>query len=123
MKLNLTSEKTSSLHSKQTLYKKSLLHSVRKHLIRVPKKSISMPEKLDTVSLTKQKLENSVFALFKKKEKQRSKISKVDINAPAKEFLEAPNDEESFVSRWFVQKLILSSKFKIVCRSDVTVVI
>ena len=82
-----------------------------------------MPEKLDTVSLTKQKLENSVFALFKKKEKKRSKISKVDINAPAKEFLEAPNDEESFVSRWFVQKLILSSKFKIVCRSDVTVVI
>lgn len=126
LKLNHTVKESSHLHSTQdkirTLYRKSKLHSIRKHVSKTPKKSISMPEKLDRISnVTKQKRENTLFAALKNKAKEISqkripKVDKTDIapqaqdvswNTLAKEVLEAQKDEESFVSRW----------------SDVTVVI
>ena len=129
LKLNLTVKESSHLNSTQdkirTLYRKSKLHSIRKH---VNKKSISMPEKLDRISnVTKQKRENTLFAALKNKAKEISqkrlpKVDKTDIatqaqdiswNTLAKEVLEAQKDEESFVSRWFVFKISLYSVRKI----------
>ena len=148
LKLNLTVKESSHLHSTQdkirTLYRKSKLHSIRKHVNKAPKKSISMPEKLDRISnVTKQKRENTLFAALKNKAKEISqkrlpKVDKTDIapqaqdvswNTLAKEVLESQKDEESFVSRWFVfkKKFIFCEKSLRIPtsfdRSDVTVVI
>ena len=121
LKLNLRPEESSRQHSTQdkikTLYRKSKLHNIRKHVNRTPKKSISMPEKLDTISnVTKQRRENTLFMALKNKAKEitQRRISRVDKtdespqapdlswNTLANEVLEAPKEEESFVSRWFV---------------------
>ena len=98
-----------------------MLHSIRKHVNKTPKKSISMPEKLNTISnLTKQKRENTLFVALKNKAKEityrrKTKVDKTD-SAPqaqdtswetlAKEVLETQKDEDSFASRWFVVKIV-----------------
>ena len=123
LKLNLTVEEGSHSHSTRdkikTLYRKSMLRSIRKPLNKTPTKSISMPEKLNTISnLTKQKRKNTLFAALKSKAKEityrrTTKLDRTDTesepqaqdiswNALAKEVLEAQKDEESLASRWYV---------------------
>ena len=144
LKLNLTVEEGSHSHTTRdkikTLYRKSMLHSIRKPLNLTPTKSISMPEKLNTISnLTKQKRKNTLFAALKSKAKEitykrTTKVDRTDIehqardtswNTLAKEVLEAQKDEESFASRWFVVEKVSLDNIKdaLFVRSDVTVVI
>ena len=144
LKLNLTVEEGSHSHTTRdkikTLYRKSMLHSIRKPLNLTPTKSISMPEKLNTISnLTKQKRKNTLFAALKSKAKEitykrTTKVDRTDNepqardtswNTLAKEVLEAQKDEESFASRWFVVEKVSLDNIKdaLFVRSDVTVVI
>ena len=142
LKLNLTVEEGSHSHSTRdkikTLYRKSMLHSIRKHSNKTPTKSVSMPEKLNTISnLTQQKRKNTLFAALKSKAKEityrrTTKADRTDSepqtswNTLAKEVLEAQKDEESYASRWFVAKRCFFKDNITGCffvRSDVTVVI
>ena len=83
-------------------YTKSFLTNIKRQVLKHPKKSISMPEKLDSISINARKNPKvSLVKAIKDKAKQlgaKNRNTIAEIESPIKEV----EDNESFVSKWSV---------------------
>ena len=95
-----TSSKYKRKSGKDQIYAKSFLTNIRRQVLKNPKKAISMPEKLDSISINARKSPKvSLVKAIKEKAKQLGSKNRhmiADIESPIKEV----EDNESFVSKW-----------------------
>ena len=95
-----TSSKYKRKSGKDQIYAKSFLTNIKRQVLKNPKKAISMPEKLDSISINARKSPKvSLVKAIKEKAKQLGSKNRhmiADIESPIKEV----EDNESFVSKW-----------------------
>ena len=95
-----TSSKYNRKSGKDQIYAKSFLTNIKRQVLKNPKKAISMPEKLDSISINARKSPKvSLVKAIKEKAKQLGSKNRhmiADIESPIKEV----EDNESFVSKW-----------------------
>ena len=95
-----TSSKYKRKSGKDQICAKSFLTNIRRQVLKNPKKAISMPEKLDSISINARKSPKvSLVKAIKEKAKQLGSKNRhmiADIESPIKEV----EDNESFVSKW-----------------------